>query len=304
MPATGRAERIGFLRAAIGRIEAGADPQEVRELVEAGAPHEGVAPMPADVPATAARRAAKFFEIGPAAAGDCGAATGFALMLAGRLAGRHGGGASRPLVWIGEDFGLAEQGAPYAPGLAAYGFAPHDLVLIRAGQRMDLWRATEEALKSRACGAIIIEPAAMSSGAAGNDLQAVLRRLHAVARGTDNCAILLRPPSRTPYLLPSPLRFEVSARTGAVGADFAEELGEQLAEQLAFPLPGLPRWRIRHTAPAGSLTRPLLQELAPLLPGFADAGAREQPFGAGLTSSVLPERSRRAALSVHMHQAA
>ena len=212
MSQNGRAEALSFLRAKIARIETG----------DTGAQPERAAP-----------RHHAFYEIAPAEAGDMGAAAGFALM----LAGAHMRARRRPLLWIVGDFALREQGLPYAPGLAAYGLHIHDFVLMRMSTRLDLWRAMEEAVKSGVFAAIICEPTAL----AGEDLPALVRRITLAARAHDARAILLRPPSRAPFLSPSPMRFEIAARSAP--ADYG----------LARPLPGPPSWLLRHRGAPGSL---------------------------------------------------
>jgi protein ImuA len=104
------------------------------------------------------------------------AATGFALGLA----------ASRRLVWIAEDMALAESGAPYGPGLDAFGLAPEHLLTVAAARMPDLLWAMEEALRCRAVHAAIgelrhgeIDPVA-------------LRRLSLAAGESGALALLLR----------------------------------------------------------------------------------------------------------------
>ena len=58
--------------------------------------------------------AAPLHELGTEKPGDFPAALGFALGLAASWAGPAG------LIWAGEDGAFAEEGAPYAPGLAQY----------------------------------------------------------------------------------------------------------------------------------------------------------------------------------------
>src|SRR5258707_12915323 len=64
-------------------------------------------------------------EIGPAAPGDGGAATGFATALA-VLALREGGQA----IWIRPDYAAAEAGELYGPGLAVLGRPLQRLVIL------------------------------------------------------------------------------------------------------------------------------------------------------------------------------
>src|SRR3954449_1042313 len=107
----GSSERIGFLRAAIARIETG----------EASSP--------------VAAPGGRVCEVVPARHADAAAACGFALTLAVRAAGARG-----TILWIAEDFALSEAGLPYAPGLAEQGLDPARLVMVRApGARQALW---------------------------------------------------------------------------------------------------------------------------------------------------------------------
>jgi protein ImuA len=63
----------------------------------------------------------------------------------------------RHLVWIAEDMVLAESGAPYGPGLDAFGLAPERLLTVAAAHTRDLLWAIEEALRCRAVSAVIGE---------------------------------------------------------------------------------------------------------------------------------------------------
>ena len=276
MPEPGRSERIAFLRSAIARIEAGDRPSAVKTQLAAAAGGSSASAKIAEDIALPSPRPAAFYEIAPASGADCGAAAGYALSIAGGLARKT----RRPVLWAAEDFALAEQGAPYAPGLAAYGVDLSGLILIRTANRLDLWRVMEEAIKARAFAAIIGEPAALT----GRDLPALIRRLTLAARAHGCCALLLRPPSRAPFLAPSPLRFEVAARAVATPSGFA----------LARPLPGQPAWSVRYRGVGGAL------------PGFDP----ERPFETGLDAQAdhaappaVKERSR-AALSLDLHRAA
>ena len=90
------------------------------------------------------------------------------------------------ILWIAEDMALAESGAPYGPGLDAFGLAPERLLTVAVAQRCDLLWAMEEALRCRAVHAVIGE---LRHGA----LDAVaVRRLSLAAANSGALALLLR----------------------------------------------------------------------------------------------------------------
>ena len=90
------------------------------------------------------------------------------------------------LVWIAEDMALAESGAPYGPGLEAFGLPPERLLTVAAARACDLLWAMEEALRCRAVAAVIGE---LRHGAV--DMVAV-RRLSLAAATSGALALLLR----------------------------------------------------------------------------------------------------------------
>jgi protein ImuA len=98
-------------------------------------------------------------EIAAAGEAHVSVATGFALALSSlsspspRAAGRG----RRGIVWIATEMALAESGAPYGPGLDAFGLAPEQLVIIATAHTHDLLWAMEEALRCRAVGTVIGE---------------------------------------------------------------------------------------------------------------------------------------------------
>ena len=146
-------------------------------------------------------------EIAAAHETETAAATGFALALAARQAlpscesaARTGASAvstritGRYLLWIAEDFSLAENGAPYGPGLDGAGIAPERLITVTAARDRDVLWAMEEALRCRAVGVVIGE---MRSR--GID-QVMTRRLALAAAAGDTLGLLLR---TTPHDEPS-----------------------------------------------------------------------------------------------------
>jgi protein ImuA len=115
-------------------------------------------------------------EIAAVSEAHLAAATGFALGLV----------SSRRLLWIAEDMALAESGAPYGPGLDAFGLLPERLLTVAATRPHDLLWAMEEALRCRAIGAVIGE---LRHG----EIDAVaVRRLSLAAAESGALTLLLR----------------------------------------------------------------------------------------------------------------
>jgi protein ImuA len=125
---------------------------------------------------------AALHEIAAARASAIAAASGFALALASRA------GDARAVLWIAEDMGLIENGAPHGPGLDDLDLAPERLVKIAAAKSRDVLWAMEEALRCRAVGAVVGE---IRSTDRGIDLLAS-RRLSLAASRSEACAFLLR----------------------------------------------------------------------------------------------------------------
>jgi len=115
---------------------------------------------------------------------ETAAATGFVLALAARCNGSAP--AKRRVLWIAEDLSLAENGAPYGPGLDEAGSAPERLVTVAATHGRDVLWAMEEALRCRAVGVVIGELRAR-----GID-QVATRRLSLAAAAGDTLGLILR----------------------------------------------------------------------------------------------------------------
>jgi protein ImuA len=90
------------------------------------------------------------------------------------------------MVWIAEDLSLAENGAPYGPGLDEAGIAPEHLIRVATRCSRDALWAMEEALRCRPVGVVIGELRTSAidqvatrrlalAAAAGNTLGLVLR---------------------------------------------------------------------------------------------------------------------------------
>ena len=150
-------------------------------------------------------------EVAAAREAETAAASGFALALAARRASLRGAPSilglpaigsearahndesaasvltpGRNVLWIAEDLSLAENGAPYGPGLDGIGIAPERLITVAAARERDVLWAMEEALRCRAVGMVIgeIRPRDIDqvatrrlalAAAAGNALGLILR---------------------------------------------------------------------------------------------------------------------------------
>src|SRR6516225_1114446 len=117
-------------------------------------------------------------EVAAAREAETAAASGFVLALAARMTSWRGASTAidnsydararnderavsvtsgRHVLWIAEDLSLAENGAPYGPGLDGIGIAPERLITVAAARERDVLWAMEEALRCRALGMVIGE---------------------------------------------------------------------------------------------------------------------------------------------------
>ena len=113
-----------------------------------------------------------------------GAAAGFALALAS-LAQEAPKEPAKETLWIATDFGMAETGALYGPGLDQFGLATDRLLIVRVARPVDALFAMEEALKCRALSAVIAEFGETP------DLTA-MRRLSLAAKDHGSLGLILR----------------------------------------------------------------------------------------------------------------
>jgi protein ImuA len=124
----------------------------------------------------------RLHELGAARPLDMGAATGFALALAGRV--RKPG----DILWIQQDFAHSEGGALYGFGTAYFGLAPARLLMVRVARSADVLWAMEEGLRCSGIAAIVGEMADDRSV----DLTAT-RRLSLAAQKGKALGLILRP---------------------------------------------------------------------------------------------------------------
>jgi protein ImuA len=121
-------------------------------------------------------------EIAAARESETAAATGFALA----LAARSKNSAPASMIWIAEDLSLAENAAPYGPGLETAGIAPERLITVAVARGREVLWAMEEALRCRAVGVVIGE-----MRPCGIDRVAT-RRLSLAAAAGDTLGLILR----------------------------------------------------------------------------------------------------------------
>ncbi|MGD0865467.1 MAG: DNA repair protein [Rhizomicrobium sp.] len=123
-------------------------------------------------------------EVFAAEAGHAATATGFALTLAARMAGK-----TRWLLWVRQDFAALEEGEPYGAGLVELGLDPSRILMVRAADAAGVLRATAEGLATASLGAVVLEP----WGEPKLFDLVTSRRLALAAARTNVTAILLRP---------------------------------------------------------------------------------------------------------------
>lgn len=214
-------------------------------------------------------------EIHGTAARDAGAASGFALAMAGRIRRRRRErGETGPVLWIGAGPAFAEAGFPHAPGLARLaGLGADDLLFCAAARLEDALWVAEEAARLEALSLVLVE---VRGNSARLDLTAT-RRLHRRAQIAGRPVLLLRQ-AAVAEPTAAPARLLVSAAPAALRAT------------LAGPLPGT----LGHAAFAvtigkgrGAFPGPFFLEWNPNELSFCER--RPQDAGA-----VVPASPRRA----------
>ena len=139
---------------------------------------------PADTCLKGGLRQGTVHEVYAAEASHEPAATGFALTLAARMAGKK-----RWLLWVRQDFAALEEGEPYGVGLAELGLDPAHVLMVHAANVTDVLRATAEGLATVSLGAVVVEP----WGEPKLFDLVTSRRLTLAAARNNMTAILLRP---------------------------------------------------------------------------------------------------------------
>ena len=134
-------------------------------------------------------------------ASHSGAATGFALGLAHRLAG------AKTLLWVRQDFSALEFGELYGAGLLELGLDPDRVILVRAADAAQVLKAAADGLTCAALGAVIAEIPAEPK-----ILDLVASRRLAFAAGQKNVTAILVRLAAEPDASAAETRWVVRAR--------------------------------------------------------------------------------------------
>ena len=121
---------------------------------------------------------------------------------------------SRTLAWI------APPHLPYAPALAALGIDLKRVIIVTTRSPKETLWATEQALRSQACGAVLAWPAAIK--------YPELRRLQLVAENNAVLAVLFRPPQAATETSCAALRIGLDTWQGQLAVRLLKRRGAAL----------------------------------------------------------------------------
>jgi hypothetical protein len=148
--------------------------------------------------------------------------------LAGALARAAEG--NRLIAWVNPPY------LPYAPALAQCGIPLERCLVARPSRRDDaLWTA-EQALRSGACGALLLW-LGEEAGAGRHDGYAWLRRLQMAAESGRAIAIHFRSTAAESLSTPAHLRVVLAGEGGALRIRIPKRRGPPLAQPVSLPLP-------------------------------------------------------------------
>ena len=135
------------------------------------------------------------------------------------------GAGSRWLVWVSPPY------VPYAPALVARGIRVEQLLLVQdVSPEQRLW-AAEQALKSGACGAVLVWPEQVRT--------AQLRRLQLAAEQGDCPGILFRSPRAASQASPAALRLRVRPSPLGLEVGVVKRRGAWAGESCIVPMHGI-----------------------------------------------------------------
>ncbi|OFZ91451.1 MAG: hypothetical protein A2V78_12870 [Betaproteobacteria bacterium RBG_16_64_18] len=158
--------------------------------------------------------------------------------------------AGKRLAWI------APPHRPYAPALAAAGIDLASLIIVKARTAQKTLWAAEQALASRACGAVLAWPGAVT--------YSELRRLQLAAEASRVLAVLFRPRQAAGESSPAVLRIALGAAAGGLAVHILKRRGAPLDHPVFLPavLPAMAASSTRvhnhavdFSAPAGTAAR-------------------------------------------------
>lgn len=127
----------------------------------------------------------------------------------------------RCLAWI------APPHLPYAPALAAAGIDLARLLIVRTRSAKETLWATEQALRSRACGAVLAWPRLAR--------YPELRRLQIAAEGGRSLALLFREPRAAGESSPAALRIALATAAGGLAVNILKRRGGPLDRPILLP---------------------------------------------------------------------
>jgi len=131
----------------------------------------------------------------------------------------------RTLVWI------APPHPPYAPALAALGIDLARLIVVTTRSPQETLWATEQALRSQACGAVLAWPGVIK--------YPELRRLQLAAEGNPVLAMLFRPPQARAETSCAALRLELKTWRGGLAVHILKRRGAALSAPIFLHSPAV-----------------------------------------------------------------
>jgi cell division inhibitor SulA/protein ImuA len=142
--------------------------------------------------------------------------------------------AGKRLAWI------APPHLPYAPALDAAGIALAQLLIVRTAAARDTLWATEQALASSACGAVLVWPGAVK--------YAELRRLQLAAEKAGALTVLFRAPRVAGEASPAVLRLALATAAGGLAVRILKRRGAVCEQPVIIDL----------DSPRGNVSPPLV----------------------------------------------
>jgi cell division inhibitor SulA/protein ImuA len=182
------------------------------------------------------------------------AGIGEVTLLAGALASAAAHG--RQLLWVGAPH------LPYAPALARAGVPLANCLVAQPVNREDTLWAAEQALKSGACGAVLLWMERF------REEYAALRRLQMAAHAGRCMAVLFRSTAAERHSTPAHLRVVLAREQGSLRVRIPKRRGPPLLQPLSLQLPTHPSLARQQpggafaTPPAPAIARPAFHLVA------------------------------------------